>query len=95
MISDNYAQPYIFALYYSRTPPNQFLKTVNYNPVDKWGFSTVASFNNLVFKKIGNADLITGNLVFAAPDDDLVFRVNPSSEIKFLDGSIAFYIYEN
>jgi 4-amino-4-deoxy-L-arabinose transferase-like glycosyltransferase len=50
IVTDKYAQPYIFALYYLKYPPAKFRETVKYNPVDKWGFSLVASFNGFQFK---------------------------------------------
>jgi hypothetical protein len=50
VISDKYGQPYIFALYYLKYLPEDFRRTVKYNPPDKWGFSTVESFNGLLFK---------------------------------------------
>jgi 4-amino-4-deoxy-L-arabinose transferase-like glycosyltransferase len=50
IVTDKYAQPYIFALYYLKYPPEKFRQTVKYNPVDKWGFSTVKSFGNFEFK---------------------------------------------
>lgn len=50
IVTDKYAQPYIFALYYLKYPPQEFRNTVKYNPMDKWGFSTVASFGNFQFK---------------------------------------------
>jgi 4-amino-4-deoxy-L-arabinose transferase-like glycosyltransferase len=50
VITNEYAQPYIFALYYLKYPPEKFRAEVKYNPVDKWGFSLVSSFNGFVFK---------------------------------------------
>lgn len=50
VVSDKYAQPYIFALFYLKYPPEGFRETVKYNPVDKWGFSLVSSFDNFQFK---------------------------------------------
>jgi 4-amino-4-deoxy-L-arabinose transferase-like glycosyltransferase len=50
VVTDKYAQPYIFALYYLKYPPQEFRDTVKYNPVDKWGFSLVSSFNGFQFK---------------------------------------------
>ncbi len=52
VVSDEFAQPYIFALFYLKYPPEEFRKTVKYNPPDEWGFSTVASFGNFQFKKL-------------------------------------------
>lgn len=51
-VSDQYAQPYIFALFYEKTDPKYFLETKKLNPVNNWGFSTVASFGNYTFPKI-------------------------------------------
>lgn len=50
VISDRYGQPYIFALYYQKYSPEEFRSTVKYNPVDRWGFSTVSSFGEFEFR---------------------------------------------
>ena len=50
VVTDKYAQPYIFALYYLKYPPQKFRDEVKLNPVDQWGFSKVASFNGFQFK---------------------------------------------
>lgn len=50
VVTDKYAQPYIFALYYLKYPPEKFRQEVKYNPPDKWGFSLVSSFNGFEFK---------------------------------------------
>ncbi len=52
VVSDEFAQPYIFALYYLKYSPQEFRNTVKYNAPDKWGFSTVESFGNFQFKKL-------------------------------------------
>lgn len=51
-VSDQFAQPYIFALYYNKIDPNYFIATRVLNPVNNWGFSTVKSFGNYTFSKI-------------------------------------------
>ena len=51
IVTDKYAQPYIFALYYQKYDPQKFRSTVKYNPVDKWGFSLVSSFGDYKFNK--------------------------------------------
>jgi 4-amino-4-deoxy-L-arabinose transferase-like glycosyltransferase len=51
IITDKYAQPYIFALYYLKYPPEKFRQEVKLNPVSDWGFSKVASFNGFQFIK--------------------------------------------
>ncbi len=50
IVTVKYAQPYIFALYYLKYPPEKFRAEVKYNPVDRWGFSLVSSFNGFQFK---------------------------------------------
>lgn len=50
VVTDKYAQPYIFALFYQKTLPSEFRNSVKYNPPDKWGFSLVSSFNDFQFK---------------------------------------------
>ncbi len=51
-VSDQYAQPYIFGLYYNKVDPKEFIKTRELNPVSDWGFSTVKSFGNYTFPKL-------------------------------------------
>lgn len=51
VVSDQYGQPYIFALFYQKYSPTDFRKTVVYNSVSDWGFSLVSSFNGFEFKK--------------------------------------------
>ncbi len=49
LISDKYAQPYIFALFYLQYNPEKFRAEVVRNSVDKWGFSSVKSFGKFEF----------------------------------------------
>jgi len=49
LISDKYAQPYIFALFYLKYDPEKFREEAVRNSVDKWGFSTVKSFGKFEF----------------------------------------------
>ena len=51
-VSDEFAQPYIFALFYQKVNPKEFITTRELNPVSDWGFSTVKSFGNFDFPKI-------------------------------------------
>lgn len=92
IISDEYAQPYIFALYYQKYNPEEFRKTVTYNAVDNWGFSTIKSFGKFSFKKIQPDDLGAGNLVFSASSDKIK-GVLPAGDIKNPDGSVSFWVY--
>lgn len=52
IVSDKYAQPYIFALFYLKYDPQKFRLEVIRNSVDQWGFSTVAKFGKFEFGKV-------------------------------------------
>lgn len=51
IISDEYAQPYIFALFYLKYDPESFRQEVVRNSVEEWGFSTVKKFGKFEFGK--------------------------------------------
>ena len=50
-VSDKFAQPYIFALFYHKVDPYYFRQTKILNEISDWGFSTVKSFGNFDFPK--------------------------------------------
>lgn len=50
-VSDKYAQPYIFTLFYLKYDPDKFRQEVVRNSVDQWGFSTVKEFGKFEFGK--------------------------------------------
>lgn len=94
IVTDEYAQPYVFALFYLHYNPTRFRNEVKYNPVDKRGLSMVASFSNFIFEIPDVNKMPSGrSLVFASPKERLEF-LPVKDEIKNLDGSVAFYIYE-
>ncbi|MDD5415730.1 MAG: glycosyltransferase family 39 protein [Candidatus Daviesbacteria bacterium] len=95
IISDEYAQPYIFALFYLKIDSNKFRQSVVRNNVDQWGFSTVSSFDKFEFGKIDkllNKD--SKNTLIFASAKELLPDLNPSEIINFLDGEIAFRMYK-
>lgn len=51
IISDKYAQPYIFALFYLKYDPDKYRALVVRNSVDQWSFSQVAGFDKFIFSK--------------------------------------------
>lgn len=95
IISDEYAQPYIFALFHQKFDPYKFRQTVVRNSVDQWGFSTVSSFDKFKFGKVDK--ILSANLkqtiIFASEEEKLA-RLTQIGTIKFLDGSTAFWVYE-
>lgn len=94
-ISDEYAQPYIFALFYQKVDPNYFRETVVRNSPDQWSFSTVKSFSKLEFGKIKvmMQKKPQNELIFAT-DKEKLSGIVPYTSVKFLDGSIAFWVYK-
>jgi 4-amino-4-deoxy-L-arabinose transferase-like glycosyltransferase len=92
VVSDEYAQPYIFALFYQSYPPSLFRSQVVLNSPDKWGFSKVSAFDKYTFKKIEDSDFNFNTLLVDS-------KVNPtkgncSKEIVFLNGKLAYCIYD-
>lgn len=93
IISDEFAQPYIFALYYLKYDPEKFRSEVKYNPYNDWGFSTAASFNKFEFRKIVQNDVhLKNSLIFATALQKLD-NIETLAEIKFMDGRTAFKVY--
>lgn len=93
IISDGYAQPYIFALFYQQINPEKFRQSVVRNSVDNWGFSTVSGFDKFEFGKAEELMKKGGkSLIFASSKDKI--GISPSGIINFLDGTPAFWIYK-
>lgn len=95
IISDQYAQPYIFALFYMQINPDEFRNNAVRNSVDQWGFSTISEFGKFKFGKIDkilNSNL-QNSIVFASNKEKQP-NLDPMGVIKFLDGSVAFWVYK-
>ena len=95
IISDEYAQPYIFALFYLKYDSNKFRKTVVRNSIDQWSFSLVSNFDKFKFGKIKNLvnKDIKNALIFVSEKEKLP-TLTPINSIKFLNGEIAFWVYK-
>lgn len=94
VISNQYAQPYIFGLYYLKYNPDRFLQEAIRNSVDQWGFSTVKSFNNFTFDKITIDNIPKGKSLIFATQTDKLSTLAYKEIILNLDNSVAFYVYE-
>lgn len=92
-ISDNLGQPYIFALYYLKYPPDEFRRTVSYNPPNKWGKSLVASFSKFSFFDHLPENIKPNSLLFIEPGISVNLR--KIAEVRNLDNSLQFNVYEN
>jgi len=94
IISDEYAQPYIFALFYLHYNPSLFRSEVQYNGVDRWGLSMVARFNKFSFQQPSFDKIPVGRSLVFASSKEKIATLMPSDQINNLDGSVAFYVYE-
>jgi hypothetical protein len=94
-ITDEYAQPYIFALFYNQINPNTFITEKVLNPVSDWGFSTVGEFGEFKFIKKCAADFASGSLIFCKKEDKPVGAVTIIGEILDLSGQSALVIYQH
>ncbi len=97
IVSDKYAQPYIFSLFYLKYDydPQKFQATVARSSVDQWSFSQVNKFDKFNFGKVNkmSAKDVSGAIIFAAPDDKPK-SLKPDGVIRFLDGTVAFLVYK-
>lgn len=99
IISEEFGQPYIFALFYLKYDPGRFRQEVVRNSVDQWGFSTVAKFGKFEFGKIDQilkrspTNALTNVIVFASVSEKIP-NLTPLGTIRFLDGSTALWIYK-
>ena len=91
-ISDEYAQPYIFTLFYQQVDPELFRETSVLNSVDKWGQSKISRIGQEYKYDLKDADGKENVIIFASEKEKFIDRI-PIGEIKFLDGSTAFFVY--
>lgn len=91
VVTDIYAQPYIFALFYGEVDPNGFRESLVYNSPDKWGFSTVYSFENFVFRRPDLSDLEKGYLIFS--DGEIAGLENYLVNKIYLNNKVVFFVY--
>jgi 4-amino-4-deoxy-L-arabinose transferase-like glycosyltransferase len=92
-ITDEFAQPYIFALFYGKVNPHDFIATRTLNPVSDWGFSTVSSFGKFKFIKKCSAEFISNSLIFCSPQDKPYGKVVEIGQILNLKGGTALTVY--
>lgn len=90
-ITDKYDQPYILFLFYSHYNPSLIQSQIELTPPDKFGFSTVAGYDNYHFGKIGWEYIEPNSLIIAS---DETFPTNPIKIINFSNNTAAFNIYQ-
>jgi len=92
-ISDEYAQPYIFTLFYQKIDPQFFRDTSVLSTVDNWGQSKILRIGREYEYKFTYDKTIKNLLVFTT-EKDKIKDVKPADEIKFLNGDTAFWVYK-
>ncbi len=92
VVSESLAQPYIFALFYNKFDPLEFRKSVLYNPPDRWGFSTVYSFDKFVFKIPEESDIKYADLIFSERELPEL-NIYLFDKIEISDKSSVFWVY--
>jgi 4-amino-4-deoxy-L-arabinose transferase-like glycosyltransferase len=94
-------QPYIFFLFYLKTPLPELLKTVRYDESESKSYNTVVSFDNYQFGGLWN-------IIDSYPNYEVLYIITPSyygglkyinqfdvkELIKYSNGNDAFYIVE-
>jgi len=95
IITDKYAQPYIFALFYLRFDPESFRQNVEYNSYDKWGFSTVGRFNKYIFTSdiSGKVNEVGDEKVLIISDREINTKKLPNT-VNLLNNKPSLFIYE-
>ncbi|MCL5073645.1 MAG: hypothetical protein M1308_22530, partial [Actinobacteria bacterium] len=75
--------------------PNKYKSQVIRNTIDQWSFSQVIRFDKFEFGKVDKLSKgdLSNTIIFATPSDKLS-AFEPVNSIRFLDGKIAFWVYQ-
>jgi 4-amino-4-deoxy-L-arabinose transferase-like glycosyltransferase len=97
VVSDRYDQPYILFLFYLKYPPEKFQDGHALTAPDRYGFSTVATFDKFEFKDIDwDVDKLQyPNSLIVGTDEDIPDEVNIVEEIYGINGYKYFQIVAN
>lgn len=96
VITNRYDQPYILTLFYLRYNPKQYQKIgKKETEIDKFGFTTISSFDKYEFKKISQQDLEKSkNTIFVTTSEEISDDIPADDIIYFPNGKPAFNIYK-
>lgn len=93
VITDRYDQPYILFLFYSRYDPAKYQQQSKKIGDNKFGFTTISSFDKYDFRPIGKQEVSQSkNTLFGGTDQEIGEGGNLLKVINFPDGSPAFRI---
>ncbi|MFH1971199.1 MAG: glycosyltransferase family 39 protein [Patescibacteria group bacterium] len=92
-ITDEYAQPYIFTLFYNKVNSRDFIAQKVLSPVADWGFSTVKSFGKFQFIKKCAGDFVANSLFFCPVGETLSGNIVKVGQIENLSGKAVLNVY--
>jgi 4-amino-4-deoxy-L-arabinose transferase-like glycosyltransferase len=97
VITTKYDQPYILILFYLKYPPQLFQKEHVLTPRDKYGFSTVDSFDKFVFKAIDwdKDKIVYPNSLIVGADEEIPNEANIVKAIYGENGYLYFKVVAN
>jgi len=96
IITDRYDQPYILLLFYSKYDPIKYIKAEKEIGDNKFGFSTVSSFDKYEFRPIGKEEVQNSkNTLFVGISEEIGEDQTPLKVINFPNGSPVFKIVGN
>jgi len=97
VVTDRYDQPYILFLFYSKYPPGEFQDKHELTLRDKFGFSTVRSFDKYRFEPIefDLSKLNYPNSLIAGTDEEIPDEANIIENIYGSNGYLYFQVVAN
>ena len=94
IITNRYDQPYILTLFYLSYDPSKYQKiTKKATEIDKFGFTTISSFDKFEFRKINwGEDKKLRNALIVGTSEEIPENVKIQDLVLNPDGSVAFKI---
>jgi len=92
VLTESIGRPYIYALFYERTPLDDFTRTKDAS-FDAAGFYNVYGFGKYRFTKEGVGDY-KGKTLYILPPKDVPATANIKHTIKLLNGTASLVIFE-
>lgn len=93
VITDRYDQPYILLLFYSKYDPAKYQEGEKIIGDNKFGFSTITSFDNFEFRPIAKEEISkTKNTLFVGTNEEIGDNGSILKVIHFPNGDVAFKI---
>ena len=90
-VTNKYDQPYILFLFFSKYPPQKIQSEIKLTPPDKFGFSTVLTYDKYHFQKINWDDIPPKSLIVTS--DEAISIADPIKIINFPNNQPGFKIY--